>query len=241
MAIRHREIVKGRMVRIFDDATHQTIRVEAPVYYEDHFLGDAVAEDRWTLLDTGAATEAIISDEPNGVIGLYLTNANEAQSAGISHNDITQLRVANQPGIEWRFKVKTLPTSGSVAYFGIGSALVEESSANNVDTLVTHATFKLVGSGAIVVESDDGTTDNDDVATGTTVTADDQYRVARIQIDANQKAHFFLDGVEVATSTSFDMSATSATEGIQPIAYIGKVSGTTVGEIEMDYVKLWSL
>ena len=49
---------------------------------------------------------------------------------------------------------------------------------------------------------------------------------------------FFVNGVQVATGTTFDMSNLSAAEKIvQPYFGLDKASGTGVGTLQVDYFK----
>ena len=134
-----------------------------------------------------------------------------------------------------RVKLGAAFTSGSTLTFGVGSAR-----ADDADAVAAHASFKMVGADsttAVVCESDDGTTDLDDKATGATLGT--TYK--RFVIDftgGKSDVKFYIDGVRVASSTTFDMSGYSA--GLQPIIQLSKAANTNVDSVSVDYVKIVS-
>ena len=135
--------------------------------------------------------------------------------------------------IRMEFRAKTVATldSTTTIVMGMGSARND-----TTDSVTANAWFKLVGSNAVVCESDDGTTDNDDKATGTTLVA--AYK--RFVIDFSNKLDikFYIDGVRVATSTTFTLSGYTA--GLQPIFQLQKSSDSNADSLTIDYVKIVS-
>jgi hypothetical protein len=127
--------------------------------------------------------------------------------------------------------------STTVINFGVGSAR-----ADDEDTVAVNAWFKLEGAAstsALVVETDDGTTDNNDISTGTTLAS--VYK--KCSIDFSQgisDVRFFVDGERVAASTTFSMSAATAGQNVQLMAQVSKASGTgvpslTIARVEVVY------
>jgi hypothetical protein len=93
----------------------------------------------------------------------------------------------------------------------------------------------LIGSTSLVVESDDGTTDKDDVATGQTLST--TYKKFVIDFAGGKSdVKFYVDGVRVAASTTFDMSA--ATSSLQPYVQIQKTAATDADAVTIDYIKV---
>lgn len=135
--------------------------------------------------------------------------------------------------IRMEFRAKTVATldSTTTIVMGMGSARND-----TTDSVTANAWFKLVGSNAVVCESDDGTTDNDDKATGVSLVA--AYR--RFVIDFSNKLDikFYIDGVRVAASTTFTLSG--YTSGLQPIFQIQKSSDSNADSLTIDYVKVVS-
>jgi hypothetical protein len=107
------------------------------------------------------------------------------------------------------------------------------------DTVANHAWFRWQASAVLLTESDDTTNNNDDTATGLT-TVVDTYGIYRIDFTDLTSVKFYVDGVRVSAATTFDMSNLSAAEKImQPYFSLDKASGTGVGTLQIDYVRLW--
>ena len=85
----------NQILTYFENATQERVLPVAPVVFYDDFLGNALATTAWGTRDTGGATEAVVADAPNGVIGLALDATNEIQLAGIDWADQRTL-VLNQ-------------------------------------------------------------------------------------------------------------------------------------------------
>ena len=114
--------------------------------------------------------------------------------------------------------------------FGLASARNDA-----IDSIANHASFRLIGSTAVVVESDDGTTDKDDVATGTTLGS--TYKKFVIDFTGGKSnVKFYINDARVAASTTFDMSA--ATSSLQPYVQIQKTAATDADAVTIDYVKV---
>jgi hypothetical protein len=79
----------------------------------------------------------------------------------------------------------------------------------------------------------DGTNNNDDVASGVTLT-DNTYAVFRIDATDSSDVGFYINGTQVATGTTFDMSNYSG--NVQPYFYLYKASGAAVDSMDIDYV-----
>ena len=83
---------------------------------------------------------------------------------------------------------------------------------------------------ALVVETDDGTNDNNDVATGTSLAS--TLKTLVIDFEAGlSDVKFYVDGERVASSTTFDMSNVTAAQGVQPFVQLQKASGTGVASV----------
>ncbi len=106
-----------------------------------------------------------------------------------------------------------------------------------IDSLTNHASFRLIGSASttlVYVETDDGTTDKDDIATGKTL-----INVAKeFYIDLSDKASvkFLIGGEPVARSTTFDMSA--ATGSLQPYLQLQKTADANTDSVTLREVEI---
>ena len=124
---------------------------------------------------------------------------------------------------------------------GLGSARNDDP-----DAVAANAYFKLAGSNTLVVESDDGTNDNDDVATGQTlVNAWKRFRIEfgegnhtrnppQLSLGSPADVRFYCGDARgrlrrVADGTRFDMS--NYTAGLQPIIQLQKTADAAIGTV----------
>lgn len=212
------------------------------VLYED-FTAAASTGLKVVLIDvssSGDSTPDPVTDERCGVWDFKLDSTDEAQESGFSMGDNLMIPVGSGKCIaEMRVKIKVLPSASTASMvFGLASA-------DNATILsTTHRLwFRLNGSGAIVVDTDDGTTADEGNATGITATADDKYRILRVEYDPVAKvATFYIDNVLVYTSDAGDLDAFTSTTALQIVAKCDKTGAGTdssVGTFECDYVKVF--
>ena len=207
------------------------------VEFVEDFIGpqtltaSPTGSDRWDIADTSAAgTPTYTVGGINGEATLAFDSQAEAQNVCLFQSDVLNFDIDKLLRIELRVKTTaTLDATTSLA-FGLASARNDA-----IDSITAHASFRLIGANTLTVESDDGTTDKDDIATGATLAA--TYK--RFVIDfsggtANVK--FYVDGVRVGSSTTFDMSGYTA--GLQPYVQIQKTSDTNVDSVTIDYIKI---
>jgi hypothetical protein len=215
-----------------DSVTGETMSLQMPVGFDDDFLG-ATLHQAWTALDTAGATETFLANGASGIYTLALAATNEAELAGLYWNDKRGL-VLNQKLIaEFRFRFSVLPTGSVVAVVGLCG---DHNAA--VNTVAESIWFRADGSGAITVETDDTSHETSQVSTGVTVIAN-QWVTGRIECETTSAIRFYLDGVRVASGTTFNMSQVAAL-ALQPVARIGKeASATTVGTLQVDAFRCW--
>jgi hypothetical protein len=134
-----------------------------------------------------------------------------------------------------RVRLDAVLTTGTELVFGLGSARND-----TTDSVAANSWFKMVGATSttlVVVETDDAVRDNDDVATGVTLgTSFKKFYIDFTGGKSNVK--FYVDGVRVASATTFDMS--SYTAGLQPMVQIQKAANTNVNGVIVDYVEVKS-
>lgn len=162
------------------------------------------------------------------------TSTNEAQNACLNFGDILIFDIDNLIDVTFRVKMNQA-TLNAASSFAIG---LQGDRADAIDSIAQHASFRLIGaSAALLVESDDGTTDRDDVTTGATLA--DSYKDLKISFaNGTNDVRFFVDGQPVAESTTFNMSA--YTGALQPYAQIQKTTATatdgfTLCDVEINY------
>ena len=206
----------------YDDTTYETVNVNAPFYFYDDFTGlvgqvlAADAAQTWGVIDVSAAglTTPIILpgtavSGATGVVEIMMdVGQNEAQDSGIYWADQTPISILNDVQFECRLAMHTIPGAATVGVWGMCGA-------HNLDkdTIAESAWFRIEGSGALLLETQDTTNNNDDVATGITLVAD-EYHIFRIDFSAIADVKFYMDGVRLAPATTFDMSNLTAIEAM---------------------------
>jgi hypothetical protein len=230
----------------YDGSTFETIFTNFPVTFKDDFLGykldKYVANEntsaKWhTLVTSGATAPALVANDPNGVVQVTLDATDEAEQQALYWGDQLSLKPTQGLIFEARVAFKVLPTTGTEttrAAFGLASG-------NNatLDNVATNAWFR-VESGAqtaLLFESDDGTTDDDDNAAGVTLVAE-VYHVYRIDMTDITAVKFYVDGVLVGTTSM--AALTSAV--VQPLFTVQKAkssANTGTGTLYIDYVEIW--
>ena len=180
----------------------------------------------WTLDEVAAAGSPTLlcSTEDGGRMSFTLTNTSEVQSQCLFHNDVLQFDLANIQYVRMIAQVAAI-ASLSVVSLGIGSARNDDE-----DAVAVNAYFKMEGATsttALVVETDDGTNDNNDIATGETLA--DVYKEMVIDFTYGlSDVRFYIDSARVASGTTFDMSNITAGQNVQPLIQLSKASGTNV-------------
>jgi len=199
-----------------------------------------------TEAGTTGATHAAAA---NGNYDLALDNTAEVQNLSLTMGDILRYDIDNLIRVEFLAGITSADMANVTAVLGVGSARNDDP-----DALAANAYFKLAASLAVVVESDDGTNDNDDKATGETlVTA----VMRRFAIDFSRdvqtvsppgtpkkgkgNVHFYMDDANgflkrVGSSVLFDMSNYSA--GLQIVAQLQKTSATNLATLHVRDIKV---
>lgn len=208
------------------------------IEYCDDFLGHgelpaSQSDSDWLVDDTSSSgSPTYVKGGIGGEAVLTLASTNEVENVCLHHGDDLGFDIDDVITYEARVKVTETLDSATTIVFGLGSAR-----ADDPDAVAANAFFKLAGSNTLVVESDDGTNDNDDKATGTSLSS--TYKKFVISFASGKSdVRFFVDGQRVAASTTFDMSNYSA--GLQPIFQIQKTADTNTDSMTIDYVKIVS-
>jgi hypothetical protein len=183
------------------------------------------------LVDDTSSSGAPTYTKGTSEATLTLASTTEVENVCLHFNDALDFDIDSIIRMEFRAKVTATLDSATTIVMGLGSAR-----ADDPDAVAANAFFKLTGSNAVVVETDDGTTDNDDNATGVTLSS--TYKRFVIDFSGGKSdVKFYIDGVKVGTET-FTMSAYSS--GLQPIFQIQKTSDSNTDALTIDYVKVVS-
>jgi hypothetical protein len=196
----------------------------------------------WTKADTSAAGSPTVQAGNDGM-ELTLSNTNEVQNICFYMGDVLPFDIDDLIAVEFLAKVTASLPATVTAIFGLGSARND-----TPDSVAANAWFRLQGSNALLVESDDGTTDQDDKATGVSLST--TFRRCRIDLaqavfsqDAPSlskggKAHtqFFVSNDtgslrRVAAGTRFDLSA--YTGNLQLMAQLQKTAAADVATLTL--------
>lgn len=183
----------------------------------------------WTIKDTSSAGTPtyLTTGENGGAMKLTFDSQSEAQIITMYQNDILFLDLAKLQRVWFTLKVAGIDNVTDLVC-GVSAA-----QNDTEDSIVTNAWFKIDGSvstSIIVAESDDGTNDNDDIATGETLAA--VYKKCVVDFTNGLKdVRYTMDGARVAGTTTFDMSDLTAGLNVQPFVQIHKASGTGVGSV----------
>jgi len=183
-------------------------------------------QNGWTIADTSSSGTPtyLCATENGGAAVLTLVSTSEVENICLYHNDVLMFDVAELQHF-WCIAKVAAVGSNSVVTFGLGSAR-----ADDEDTVATNAWFKMEGATsttAVVAETDDAVTDNNDKATGETLAA--TYK--KFQIDFTRgltDIRFLIDGKRVADATTFGMSGLTAGLNVQPMFQVSKASSADV-------------
>lgn len=228
-------------------------------YWEfcDDFLGagtfgtSASENDPWLVDDTSAAGTPTYErvdhgesagDYAPGVAKLQFASNSEVENLCLHFGDKLCFDIDKIKGFECRVR-QGQATKDAATTLALGLAGDRN---DDIDTMAIGALFRLSSGSAdnsVVVESDDGTNNNDDKSTGQTLS--NSWK--RFKIDfSNGKSdvRFFMEDdngslVRVAASTTFDMSNHSG--GLQPIFQLQKTADANTDSVEIDYVKVWGV
>lgn len=234
------KFANGRQV-FFDGGNGETLLPMYQVAVNDDFLGEAYNTAFWGTTETDINTApALVDDAVNGIIQLTLDTDDIAQIAALHFGDNLCLSMAQGLVFEARLAFHVLPTTGTEtvqAVFGLAGA-----HNATLDSIATNAWFRVESSAqtALLWETDNGDTDDDDNDASTVLVAD-TYHIYRIDCTDTSAVKFYVDDVLVGTS---DMSTTlSAAEAkVQPYFNVSKaksVANTGIGTMYIDYVKVF--
>ena len=213
--------------------------IQDRIEFRDDFLGAGLlsatpSHDSWLIADTSASgTPTFTRGGVNGLATLTHESTAEAQNVCLYMADNLNFDIDLIDHIEIGLAVgqAALDTATQVSW-GLASARNDD-----IDTIAEAALFRCIAGNVIVVETDDGTTNKDDVATGTSAGVAQQKYVISF---ANGKSdvRFYVGGERVAAATTFSMASYAG--AFQPFFQIQKLADTNVDSVLIDYVKVES-
>jgi hypothetical protein len=211
---------------------------EWPVTDGDHFtraqaFTTTPGYHGWTAVLTGTTPTALCITADGGAAKLTLTATSEAQLAVLYLNDVLPMDFRQIKYIEFVCLVAGVDSVTTIVW-GLASA-----HNTTLDSIATNAWFRMQGSAsttAVLTETDDNVTDNDDKATGQTLAG--VYKTFKIDFENGiRDVRFYIEGERVSQDTTFDMSGLTAGLNVQPYIAVAKASGTGVPSITVGAVK----
>lgn len=226
--------------------------------FEDDFLGGGtittVGLDPWVITDTSSSgTPTYVRVDHSETAGVYrpgvakltLESTGEAQNVCLSWGNKLAFDINTLRGFECglRFVATTGGVKDSTTTVAFG---VTGDRDDTIDSIAVASIFRLAsasGSNVMVVESDDTVTNNDDKATGFTLT-DTVWGKFKIDFSQRDNVKYYAglstgQLARVAADTTFDMSDYGG--GLQPFFQLQKASDVNTDSIEIDYVRVWGV
>jgi hypothetical protein len=183
----------------------------------------------WTIKDTSSAgTPTYLCVSGLGAV-LTLAANSEAEVVTLYQNDVLPFTLNDIASIEWAASVSGID---AVTTLTMGLASAQNDTA---DSVATNAWFRMEGSAStslLVVETDDATVDNNDIATLSSLTT----TTRRMKVDfANglDDIRFYVDGSRRSSGTTFSMEAAADPTYLQPFVQLQKASGTGVPSVTL--------
>lgn len=193
--------------------------------------------------DTSASGSPTVGGLDGGGLRMLLDNTSEVQNLCVYMGDVLPFDIDELVSVEVIAKTTaTLNAATSIA-FGLASARNDA-----IDSITEAALFRCIGDNSVVVETDDGTNNNDDVATGLTLS--DTWKRFAINfternttmeppsVSLGRKSNIGFYGANdngslrrVASGTRFDMS--NYTGGLQLFAQIQKTADTNTNNLDI--------
>ena len=193
----------------------------------------------WTIADTsaaGAPTYLCITDD-GGAAALTLAADSEAENVCLFQNNVLPFDLRLIQNISFTAKVAAVDAVTTIV-FGLGSARND-----TPDSVTVNCWFRMEGSVStsnLLFETDDNTTDDDDNATGQTLSS--TYKKCTIDFSNGiSDIRPFIDGVyvgAVGSTTPYSLGAVAAGQNVQLLAQLQKASGTGVPALTISNVEI---
>ena len=189
----------------------------------------------WKITDTSLAGTPTYAPVAGGRgLKVDFDNTNEVQNVCVNWADLLALDIDDLAEVRFRVKMNQAALNAASQFaFGLQSARNDA-----IDSIAAHASFRVIGGDSttlVVVESDDGVTDKDDVAAGLTlINAAKDFVISFT--NGKSDVRFFIDGQPVAMGTTFDMSQYSS--GLQPFFQLQKTASTNTDGFTVEGVEV---
>lgn len=184
----------------------------------------------------------------NGVARFQFSADVEVQNLCLSFGNRLAWDIDRIYGFETRLRLVGQTGAAKDAATQLAFGLASDRN-DDPDSIVSHALFRLAAAStsmALTVESDDGTNDNDDIATTITMVDSEWYRFRILLTSSTDDVRFYganantnpaASLARLASGTTFDMSGYTA--GLQPFFQLWKSSDSNIDMLEIDYCQVW--
>lgn len=198
----------------------------------------------WATQDTsavGTPTLNYVSDAVGGQYKIALAVDNEVEAITIYHGDQRVFDITKGPVMEARIKIRR-DVTGATGYTAAGDKIVIGLASDRnaiLDDIAVNAWFLLTGAtnNNLYVETDDGTTDNDDNDSGVDQ-VENTWMTLTIDCSTLSNIRFLKDGVDVTPET---MTLAAATGNVQPFIEVAKAaSANRDHEVIVDWIRIYS-
>jgi len=230
-------------------------------YWEffDDFLGagtfgTSAGLDPWVITDTSSAGTPTYTRLDHGetsgafrpgVAQLAFDSQVEAQNVCLSFGDKLAFDINSVRGFECSLRVVGAAGSAKDSATTVAWGLTGDRN-DAIDSIAIASIFRLASASAsnvVVIENDDATNTNDDVATGFTLT-DSVWAKFKIDFsDLNDVKYYagLSTGqlLRVGVGTTMKMSSYAA--GLQPFFQLQKTSDSNTDALQIDYVRVWGV
>jgi hypothetical protein len=208
-----------------------------------------------TDIDDAPATESIIPLNGSTVVGTQLfktitsiTGAGWTRDGAGGSEDTIVIGCSTAVGsfrfdkgliFETRVKVTTNPGGKAEIMLGLaGDPYLTDNQVAEADDIDYHAFFVFDGAATCTIYADDNTANTKNaIATGHS--ADAAYHIYRIDAIETEDVKFYIDGDQVAKTTTFDMSGMDGDFRVMPYLMATKASGNGQCVYAVDYIKIW--
>lgn len=242
--VKSRNDTDGHSRSFYDRNTDETVVRFQPVQVDEDFIGaghssiptfgSPATGYPWvqkTVKTSGTPTVAIVANSAGGIVSLALDATSEAQEATLYANDQRNWDVTKNLSLDIRGGFSVVPGALVEAVFGLQSAW-----ASTPDTAAQYVRFQASASGAINMQTKDGT---NTLSAATPITmAAAAFSVFRIDASDVTNVRFFIDGIEYSTKGQFSFAATGSSAILQPYASVYKASGTGLGTLQIDMIQV---
>jgi len=226
--------------------------------FEDDFIGAgtfgaATAFDPWVATITGT-TPTVTRIDLSETAGVYrpgvaqmIFAGTEIQNVCLSFGDKLAFDINKTRGFECGLRYVAGASSKKDTTTTMAWGLTGDRN-DAIDSIAIASIFRLAGAGdvtdqPVVVENDDATNTNDDVATSLTMT--DllwyKFKIDLTNLDDIKMYGGLATGAlnRLATGTTLKMSSYAA--GLQPFFQLQKTSDSNTDAMQIDYVRVWGV